>query len=366
MLAALSPLISRGVIDNTARDTITLRLWGVDEGEPLEYVMQGNCLPDIAGCCVRFENRACIQPQRGENPVLRRMRAESHKTTLAGDITLSRRVPERDNRRALQNILSLEFFPGTELRVLLESVDYTFDISLPQWRMTEAEAAAQHFFNREAMRAHVALNVVQFCGPGMVEIRDRRFPGSAWDERLNRAEACMAIYPTVQDKYRYDSDRRAAEAYVMGCDTQLGRLAMEDEAQLPPEKPKRTQEVVDFLSPEDAAEVKRAMHHPLFTETSRVTMLVQEQMMKNGQPRGQEAERFVNAYAAAVSHILATLLITRQESYRPELVAQRLAHISRALADMPALLGKERGALLQEALGALISKVDEFAASLQR
>lgn len=366
MLAALSPLISRGVIDNTTRDIITLRLWGVDEGEPIEYVMQGNCLPDIAGCRVSFTNRACIQPQRGEHPVLRRLRAESHKTTLAGDITLSRRIPEQDNRRALQNILSLEFFPGTELRVLLESVDYEFDISLPQWSMTEAEAAAQRFFNRDAMRAHVAVNVQHFCGPGMVEIRDKSFPGASWDERLNRAEACMAIYPTVQDKYRYDSDRRAAEAYVMGCDALLGRLAMEDEAQLPPEKARRTQEVVDFLSPEDATEVKRAMHHPLFIETSRVTMLVQEQVMKNGQPRGQAAERFVNAYAAVVSHILSTLLITRADAYNVSVVSARLEHISRSLSKLPGLLGKESSALLQESLGALICKVDEFAASLQR
>lgn len=370
MLASLAPLISRGVIDNTSRDITHLHLWGVDKGEPMEFVIQGNCLPDIAGCRVTFENHACIHTRREEHPVLHRMRELCGKETLAGDMTLSRRVPEQDNRRALQNLLSLEFFPGTKLRILIESLDYSFDISLPQWEMSDAEATAQRFLNRENMRAHVAVNIAQFCGPGMVDIRNGKYPWSTWDETLNRAEAGMAIFPTVREKYRFDPDRRTAEAYVMGRDDLLGDLATEDEAHLPPDTSgEKNWEVVDFLRPEEAQKVREAMQLPLFTETSRVTMLIQKQLMRNGQPQGEEAERFVNTYAAAVSHILAALLSTYKETFILTDMLKRVELISRSIGNLPAMLSSvppEGAALIREALAALLTQLDTFAASIRR
>ncbi len=369
MLASLSPLISRGVIDNTARDIVQLRLWGADPGEPLEFVLEGNCLPDIAGCRVSFTNRRSIPALKEEHPVLKRLRAESART-LIGDITLSNRRPEQDNRKALQNVLSVEFFIGTELRVLIESDAFDYDLSLPQWEMSWAEANTQSMLNMENLRAHVAANMAQFCGPALADIKASGFPCCKWDLRLNRAEAGMAIYPTIEEKYRYSPSRRAELAYVMGRTDILGSMAQEDEAHLPPDPAAEHSawEVVDFLEPEYARPVKRAMHHPLFHETSRMTGLVQTRLMKpNGQPRSKDAERFISGYAALVSHILATILLTRQREFNRDLALQRLTLIARRVGDLPALFDNpmgEQNALIREATAALVTKLEDFSATL--
>lgn len=88
MLALITPLISHGVIDNTVRNTVTLQLWGIDGGEPLEYTMRGNCLRDIAGCRVSFVNKGAAPERREEHQVLRTLR-DDHRMPIAGDITLS-------------------------------------------------------------------------------------------------------------------------------------------------------------------------------------------------------------------------------------------------------------------------------------
>ena len=56
MLAQIAPLITRGVVDNTTPGYVELRLWGIDEGEPIDILLTGNCLADIAGCRVNFTN----------------------------------------------------------------------------------------------------------------------------------------------------------------------------------------------------------------------------------------------------------------------------------------------------------------------
>lgn len=372
MLASLTPLISHGVIDNTTRDIVTLRLWGVDGGEPMEFLMQGNCLADIAGSRVSFTNRAHVAPLRSEHPVLKQLRAESA-PPLIGDITLSRRVPEPNNRRALSNALSLEFFLGAEMRVLIESTDFTYDLSLPQWQMSAAEANTQAFLNMENLRAHVETNRNNFCGPAMADIRNSHFPACVWDSRLNMAEAGMAIYPTVRDKYRYSPNRLLEEAYVMGRTDILEQKAQEDEAHLPPDTKadNREWEVIDFVAPEFAPAVRKAMHHPLFYETSRLTGLVQTHFMdrRNGSPASQEAERFINGYAAIVSHLLSTLLLTRENDFSVELATRRLNILSRRVANLPALMEKqesEKAVLIREAAAALVSRLDDYIATLQR
>ena len=133
MLALITPLITRGVIDNTTKGVTHLTLWGVDNGEPIDFVLEGNCLRDIAGCRVDFTNHMCADPMEAEHPVLAKLRSSSQGMVQAGDITLSRRVPEQDNRRAISNQLSIEIFVQRDTRLLIETASFTYDISLPQW-----------------------------------------------------------------------------------------------------------------------------------------------------------------------------------------------------------------------------------------
>lgn len=371
MLAHIAPLISGGVIDNTSRNLIELTLYCTDGGEPIELVMDGNCLSDIAGCRVSFTNRTCVTHLQGEHEVLRRLR-NAPRSIVAGDITLSRREPEQDNRHALTNLLSIEFFVDRRLRIVVETGNFTYDLSLPQWDITWEEANAQQFLNMDALRAHVQDAIESFCGPSMAAIRHTNFPACRWDSLLNRAEAAMAIYPTIRAKYRYVANGHLSLAYVMGRHDLLAQNAAEDEAHMPPdfEEQNREWDVVDFFCPEHAQEVRRAMAHPLFQETSRLTGIIQQHLLPpQARTLKPETESFLNNYAGIVAQTLATILLTRESQFSLELANKRLQILSERigqLASQPIPLPEAVLPLVREAAGALLARLEAFTARLNR
>ncbi len=369
MLALITPLITRGVIDNTTRGVTHLTFWGIDEGEPIDYILEGNCLRDIAGCKVTFTNRQTAGRQKDEHPVLAKLRSHAHGAVQAGDITLSRRIPEQDNRRAISNLLSIELFVRRETRLLIETADFDYDISLPQWNMSWQEANAQAFMNMEALRDHVAYNVSRFQGAAMALIHEEKLPSCSWDARLNRAEAYMAIHPTIRAKYHHEIGGQMSEAYVMDRTDLLNQMAAEDEAHMPPAQDAgREWDVLDFVLPDHAKAVKGAMQHPLFHETSRLTALVQQHMMVRENVGRDEAESFIKRYAGVVSYILATILLTRQSSFPVDLACRRVQIIQNYIRDLCGRshkVNQDIAALFCEAAELLIGKLEDFAAKFQ-
>lgn len=368
MLALITPLITRGVIDNTTRGVVHLTFWGIDNGEPIDFILEGNCLRDIAGCRVAFTNRQTARAQQEEHPVLARLRSHSQGHVQAGDITLSRRVPEQDNRRALSNVLSIELFVQRETRLLIETADFDYDLSLPQWEMSWQEANTQAFLNMEALRDHVAYNVSRFQGAAMALIQEEKLPSCSWDARLNRAEAYMAIHPTINAKYRYEINGQMSEAYVMDRTDLLNQMAAEDEAHMPPEQGGREWDVLDFVLPDHAKAVKGAMQHQLFQETSRLTALVQKHIMVRENAGKPEAENFIKRYAGVVSYILGTILLTRQSSFPVDLASRRVQIIQRHIQELCARshrVNEDISAVFCEAAGLLISKLEDFASTFQ-
>lgn len=369
MLALITPLITRGVIDNTSRGVTHLTLWGVDNGEPIDFILEGNCLRDIAGCRVCFTNRQTTRAQSEPHPVLEQLRSHCQGPVLAGDITLSRRVPEQDNRRALCNMLSIELFVARETRILVETADFDYELSLPQWEMSWQEANTQAFLNMEALRDHVAYNVSRFRGPALQLIQEEKLPSCSWDMRLNRAEAYMAIHPSIRGKYYHELNGQISEAYVMDRTDLLNQMAAEDEAHMPPEmNPNREWDVLDFVSSEHAAAVKAAMHHQLFQETSRLTMLVQKRLMVPENAGLEEAEKFIRRYAGVVSYILATILLTRQSSFPVDLACRRVQIIHRHIQELCAnchKINSDIAAIFREASALLLQRLDEFASTFQ-
>ncbi len=371
MLANISALIERGSIDNTTRDLIDMRLWCIDGLEPLHLRMKGNCLRDIAGCRVNFINNSAGAKLQEEPSVLHSLRHPSGRL-FAGDITLSRRVQEPNNRRGLANMLSLEFFGGYQIRFLIESSHFTTDITLPQWKMSWEEDNAQSFINMDMLRNHVAFCVQHFQGSTR-SATEEDFPVCAWDERLNRAEAYMAIYPTIHEKYRHTPGGYLSAAYVMDRMDFLGREAQLDESHQPPnpETYNRDWEVMDFVDPDYTGAVAQAMRHPLFMATSLMTAAVQRTLMggkthMNVAPR--PIERYITIYAGIVSHILATILLSQegvpysqQAATRIKLLCDRLSK----LAPLCKLLPLETQQELQQAAETLHQRLCDFSATLK-
>lgn len=331
MLALLTPLITRGCIDNTEPGLISLRLWFVDGQEPLHIRMTGNCLRDIAGCRVEFTNPTHSTITEVPELVHTLRRLPHHFN--AGDITFSRRVPDNDNRGAISNVLYIEFFIDTDKRVLLEFSGVPYDISLPQWQQSWEEDNVQQLLNMEALRAHIRANVESYKGPSLSLLQED-MPPCRWDYILNRAEAYMAIYPSVHDKYGPEPGGYLSAAFVMDRTDFLNRMAAEDEAHMPPdaEVMNRDWEVTDFLPKEEAEAVYRAMHHALFREASQMTAMVQS-LVINGAEKirmSKEAIAYVNTYSGIVAHLLATLLLA-EDADAAELMAQRLQVIIRRM-----------------------------------
>ncbi|MBR5886734.1 MAG: hypothetical protein IKZ07_00830 [Akkermansia sp.] len=328
MLASIAPLIARGVIDNTLQDLIDLRLWCTDGAEPLHLRMQGNCRRDIAGCRLEFTNTSAGSPPANLPSLIHELRNRSNGAPLcAGDITFSRRAVERNNRQGISNRLYIEFFVGVNTRVLLEFNAVDFDLSLPQWEPTWEGDNMQAMLNLEALRSHVRANVKSYKGPALYGLNSE-LPDCDWDYRLNRAEAYMAIYPTIKDKFATIPGGYISAAFVMDRTDFLGKIATEDEADMPPDREliENDWEVVDFMTPYEK-EMKQAMHHPLFTELAAMTALVQSKLIQRYRPEletGPHGAAFLQLYATLVTHTLATILLTGQNEYPAHLATRRM------------------------------------------
>ncbi len=369
MLALISPLVTRGVIDNTLRDRIVLELELANGGEPLHLEMSGNCLQDIAGCRVEFENGLAARPhaaQEREPEVLQLLRTHADEL-LAGDMTLSRREV---TGRTVHNLLSLEFFIGPRVRVLLQTVRFRFTVKRGDWRLNAGEAAVQALLNREVMHEHVLYSVRHFRGT-TVALTGPSFPLCAWDVRLNRAEAYMSIIPTLQEKYRCIPGGHLSEAYLVERTDLLTEAAELEDAYGHGAIRRREHawEMLDFVEPEYVDMVSQAMHHPLFRDTSRMTEAVREHLLA---PCGKAVENemvqsFLPLYSAFVSHILATLLLTMEEGYSVETAALRMETLRQRLADMGegiSTLPTAQRTPLSTALGTLDSALSTFCSTL--
>ncbi len=333
MLAIITPLVTRGVIDNTVRDHIVLELQLVGNNAPLHIELRGNCLQDIAGCRVEFENgmAAPREAEEGKEPAATQL-TRSHKGKFyAGDITLSHR--ERTGK-AVHNVLCIEFFVGARMRVLVQTARFRFKIERGSWRLSAEEDAVQRLLNREALHEHVLCSVRHYRG-ATVALTGPDFPPCHWDARLNRAEAYMSIMPTLRAKYHGEPGAYLSEAYLVDRTDLLTEAAEAEDAHGHGAFHRREHawEMIDFVEPEHVDQVTQAMQHPLFADTSRMTEAVQQHLLAPGNKEVPQelVASFLPLYAGVVSHILATILLTMDHHYCVETAARRMETLRRRL-----------------------------------
>lgn len=151
MAIRLDKVIIRGEITNEIQGRVTGRLWLLGKPEPVELNLQGNCLRDIAGCRLLFENPV---PRHDSAVTI----VATEQNGVVGDMTASRksRIPTVSDEEILDyveaklpiptrvaNCLYLEWFSELNGRMVIESTDFKLEISLPQWSMTVAEDQLQ-------------------------------------------------------------------------------------------------------------------------------------------------------------------------------------------------------------------------------
>jgi hypothetical protein len=163
MAFRLDKCVVRGWLDNTTKGKTRGEIWLLNQEHPVQLDLRGNCLRDLAGCRIEFENNTPEDESHCRN--LNHVQAGA-----IGDVTAARKVKvltepvdevvrrRRENPQGgppptrVANCLYLEWFSRRNGRVLIESVDFNVRIvSGPKWRMSEEEEREQLSANVRAM-----------------------------------------------------------------------------------------------------------------------------------------------------------------------------------------------------------------------
>ena len=234
----LDDAVTRGEIDNTVEGSTTGRIWLAGRDAPLILNLVGDCWRDLAGTRLRFEN-----PAPTTIPDLAAL--DAIQSGIVGDMTASRKnkvptVGEDELQRLYQNhsdipfewrnILYLEWFSEINGRVVIETSQYSLEISDHAWQMDGDAEEAQKLANLNSMRDFMA-QVIRRREPSPSEGDcDDELDEFAWEERLKESDRLTEAYQEVLEKYMEDNDSEQKEAFVMGWDGLLDALAERDEA----------------------------------------------------------------------------------------------------------------------------------------
>ena len=148
--------VIKGEIQNQIPGKVTGLIWLKGLNKPLELKLAGNCYRDLAGARLVFENP---HPEEGDYTGL-----DIFQHGLVGDITASKKVKilvdpgvptdtftPSGLPYVMGNCLYLEWFSETNGRVLIETTDFKWTVTLPNWNLSESEESEQRLKNQQAM-----------------------------------------------------------------------------------------------------------------------------------------------------------------------------------------------------------------------
>lgn len=327
MAIRLEHAIVRGELTNETRGRVAGRIWLAGRKDPLELDLRGNCLRDLAGCRLTFEN-----PEPPVTAPLPELATVQHGTT--GDMTASRkiRVPLSRSQATspdgeppatrLVNSLYLEWFSEENGRIVIESSRFKLSATVPMWTMSAAEERAQLRESQENF--HDYLDAItgysdleddedEYADDDEVEDEDEDFdtegPESPrhgldeeeeadieatltdeeeepldefqWEQELREADRRAEAYQEAFDRYKDHPNRERLIAEAMGWEPEEVEEFCDD-----------WQDVAGALQPADPGEVietagsftddSENRHHPL----SRRAMIFALRLQRDAEMRG--------------------------------------------------------------------------------
>ena len=361
MAIRIDKAIIRGEISNEIRGLVTGLIWIVGKSEPLRLRLSGNCLRDLAGCSMKFEN-----PEPAPESIAYGVSLEQN--GKVGDMTASRRVKlptvtedelhELLRRRCevpsvTANTLYLEWFSEENGRVVIETAHCAVDVSEPEWSMTEDDERAQEAESQRnfydfldqitgSETSHPSDMPLEdgFLSSGkeagdeedepffefghsdevddefheLAEEGDLDFPFEAnlqpldefeWERELREADRKAAAYQEALEKYRDCSDRDRLVAEAMGWDdsdeTDLGF----DWEQLESGDGDSSGEPGVQESRDD--EMDMELHHPLSRRVTDLALQLQDDAQRRGLivKHDPSVPSTQNPYLSVVMHIIA-------------------------------------------------------------
>lgn len=223
----LSESIVRGEIDNRTPGRTNGRLWIIDREFPVELVLKGNPLRDMAGCLLRFENpNPMPEDNEGLCPVQMGrtgMMTASLKLRVI-DIPVETEKTNRvsPKRKTVGNALKLEWFSNANGRVVVESSDFNIQISGFSWRMTKEEEQEQLQRNAATMERWRDI-VAEDLDETDEDWEDFDPHGHnwhlnefEWERQFQESDALTKRYMQLMESYINHPDRDKIIAHEMG------------------------------------------------------------------------------------------------------------------------------------------------------
>ncbi len=215
--------VIRGEIQNCIPGRVSGQIWLKGLNKPVELKLKGNCYRDLAGATLVFENP---HPVEGDYTGL-----DIYQEGVVGDITASKKVkipvdPDTtvgaftDGKipYVIGNCLYLEWFSERNGRVLIETTEFKWSISLPEWSLTENEEVEQRLKNQQAMfdfMDSLANAIEPEDGPlrSLEEMNEFQ-----WEAYLQKSDARSDMLMELFEKYGDDPKCEELVAEAMGWD----------------------------------------------------------------------------------------------------------------------------------------------------
>lgn len=215
--------VVRGLIQNIVPGRVVGTVWLKGLDQPIELNLKGNCYRDIAGTRLEFTNP---NPVEGDYSGL-----EFYQEGTVGDMTASKKVkalkdPENFVYKSGEpieftwaNCIYLEWFSESNGRVLIESVDFKWKVSLPKWTLSEEEEEDQQESNMQAMFNFMdeISNVYDPNSIDEIEL-ESEMNEFQWEAYLQKSDARSDMLLELFEKYENDPDCEDIISEAMGWD----------------------------------------------------------------------------------------------------------------------------------------------------
>ncbi|MBT5815058.1 MAG: hypothetical protein HN763_02700 [Opitutales bacterium] len=255
--------VIKGEIQNQIPGKVTGLIWLKGLNKPLELKLAGNCYRDLAGARLVFENP---HPEEGDYTGL-----HIFQHGLVGDITASKKVKilvdpgvptdtftPSGLPYVMANCLYLEWFSETNGRVLIETTDFKWTVTLPNWNLSENEESEQRLKNQQAMFEFMEKLVNVIEPDDEVDTDSSEMDEFQWEAFLQKSDARSDMLMELFEKYGDDPKCELLIADAMGWEVE----SIEYLDEIAPNWDKNVEEFDDEESDDSD---KRFPNHPLIS-----------------------------------------------------------------------------------------------------
>ncbi|MDF1825537.1 MAG: hypothetical protein P1U68_12900 [Verrucomicrobiales bacterium] len=225
MAIRLGEFVRSGTIDCSVKGVITGEIFVEGMQKPMELELKGTPHPDIAGCVLTFSNPE-IDVLDGEIADYLELR----QTGFAGDMSAAQKrkvlsMPledfstateeEREAATVWKNTLYLEWFSHYNGRIVIEAVDYQWDIDLPRWTLGEEDIVEQAELAKAAMDMHLnfAIEIFQETNEEIRAAEDEIDPKAkdefTWEKRLQESDKRADAFHALMEEARTPEEMEA-------------------------------------------------------------------------------------------------------------------------------------------------------------